>query len=68
MLSDRERFPNYYQFLPSMVDLSLSYVGISKEFGWRHVVIYLQDENLFTLVYRFTYIAIIYKRRKGERE
>lgn len=50
VLSDRERFPNYFQFLPSMVDFAPAYLGIIKEFNWRHVVILLQDENLYTLV------------------
>ena len=50
VLSDRERFPNYFQFLPSMVDFAPAYIGIIKEFNWRHVVVLLQDENLYTLV------------------
>ena len=50
LLSDRTRFPKYYQFLPSMKDIAPSYVGIIKEFGWRHVVMIVQNENLFTRV------------------
>ena len=50
VLSDRKRFPKYFQFLPSMVDFAPAYFGIIKEFNWRHVVILLQDENLYTLV------------------
>ena len=49
-LSDRERFPNYFQFLPSMVDFALAYIGIIKTFKWRHVVVLVQDENLYTVV------------------
>ena len=33
-----------------MIEFVPTYVGIIKEFKWRHVVIFLQDENLFTLV------------------
>ena len=54
-LSDREWIPNYYQFLPSMIDLAPAYLGIIKEFQWERVAIYVQDESLFTVVY----IAII---------
>lgn len=50
VLSDRERFPSYFQFIPSMVEFASVYLGIIKEFKWRHVVIILQDENLYTLV------------------
>ena len=49
-LSNRERFPNYFQFLPSMVDFAPAYFGIIKKFKWRHVVILLQNENLYTVV------------------
>ena len=33
-----------------MVDFAPAYLGIIKEFNWRHVVILLQDENLYTMV------------------
>ena len=59
VLSNRERFPNYFQLLPSLVDLSPSYIGLIKELKWRHVLIYLQNENLFTSV-RLT-IAVMIK-------
>ena len=50
LLSDRTRFPKYYQFLPSMRDIAPAYVEVIKEFGWRHVVVIVQNENLFTQV------------------
>ena len=61
VLSDRGRFPNYFQFLPSMVNFAPAYVGIIKEFKWRHVAILLQDENLYTLVVVYT-ILLIYSK------
>lgn len=50
LLSNRDNFPNYFQFLPSTVDFAPAYLSIIKEFKWRHVVILLQDENLYTMV------------------
>ena len=50
LLSNRDNFPNYFQFLPSTVDFAPAYLSIIKEFKWRHVVILLQDETLYTMV------------------
>ena len=50
ILSNRERFPNYFQLLPSNLELADTYFGVIREFNWRHVVILLQNENPFTLV------------------
>ena len=50
VLSNRERFPNYFQLLPSNLEFADTYFGVIREFNWRHVVILLQNENLFTLV------------------
>ena len=57
-LSDRERFPNYFQFLPSNTEFATLYFGIIKEFNWRHVGILVQDENLFTAVCNSSLITI----------
>ena len=54
VLSDRERFPNYFQFLPSFAEFAQTYLGIIREFSWSHVVILLQNENIYTMVYIFT--------------
>lgn len=50
VLSDRERFPNYFQFLPSFAEFAQTYLGIIREFNWGHVVILLQNENIYTMV------------------
>ena len=33
-----------------MRDIAPAYVGVIKQFGWRHVVMIVQNENLFTKV------------------
>ena len=33
-----------------MVDLAHGYVGVSKYYEWRHVILIVQEENLFTEV------------------
>ena len=50
VLSNRERFPNYFQLLPSFIFYSPVYLAIIKQFKWRHVVMIVQDESLFTVV------------------
>ena len=49
-LSDSKRFPNYFQFQPSNIEVTPSYLGIIKKFNWKHVGILVQDETLFTRV------------------
>ena len=44
-----------------MIDFASAYLGIIKEFNWRHVVILLQDENLYTLVYMTIYTRMYSK-------
>ena len=50
MLTNRKRFPKYFQLLPSSSELANAYNGILEEFGWRHVAFIVQDEDLFTIV------------------
>ena len=42
-----------------MRDIAPAYVGVIKEFGWRHVVMVVQNENLFTKVCDCHYIMRI---------
>ena len=50
VLSDRSRFRRYFQLLPSMVDIANGYVGVFQLYGWRHITLIVQEENLFTEV------------------
>ena len=62
VFSDRLSFPNYFQFLPSTADFAPAFVSIIKQFNWRHVVILLQDENVYTMV---AYLLMIRVHTEG---
>ena len=49
-LNDRTRYKRYFQLLPSYDTLAHIYFGVIKEYGWKHVELIVQDENLFTVV------------------
>ena len=55
VLSDRSRFRRYFQLLPSMVEIPNSYIGVFRLYGWRHVTLIVQEENLFTEVNNLAY-------------
>ena len=57
-LSNRVKFPLYFQVLASEAIIAGGFYGIVREFGWRKVAIITQNENLFTVVKLLT----IYKR------
>ena len=54
VLSDRSRFRRYFQLQPSMVDIANGYIGVFRLYGWRHVTLIVQEENLFTEVNNLT--------------
>ena len=49
-LSDRVRFPYYFQLLPSEVNLARVFYSIIKEYGWRRVALVIQNEHRFKTV------------------
>ena len=49
-LADRTKFPAYFQMLPTEIDLAAGYAAISRQYGWRHMSIVQQEENLFSTV------------------
>ena len=49
-LSDRTRYKRHFQLLNSHDTLAYAYFGVIKEYGWKHVELIVQDENLFTEV------------------
>jgi hypothetical protein len=49
-LSDRLRYPRYFQLLTSEETMALGYYGVIREYGWRRVAFIVQDEGLFTVV------------------
>ena len=49
-LSNRKAFKYYFQLLPSDADLAEGFFAIIRRYGWRHVAIIEQDENIFTVV------------------
>ena len=49
-LSDRSKYKRYFQLLNSYDTLAYAYFGVIKEYGWKHVELIVQDENLFTEV------------------
>ena len=49
-LSDRVRFPYYFQLLPSEVNLARVFYSIIKEYGWRRVALIVQNEYRYRAV------------------
>ena len=49
-LSNRTRFRNYFQLLPTDADLAYGFFGIITRFKWNRVAIILQEERLFQVV------------------
>ena len=49
-LSDRVRFPYYFQLLPSEVNLARVFYSIIKEYGWRRVALIVQNEHRYLTV------------------
>ena len=49
-LSNRTRFRNYFQLLPTDADLAYGFYGIITRFKWNRVAIILQEERLFEVV------------------
>ena len=49
-LADRTRFKSYFQLLPTEADIAPAYFGVIRQYGWRHVALIVQNENLFTVV------------------
>ena len=58
-LSDRVRFPYYFQLLPSEVNLARVFYSIIKEYGWRRVALIVQNEYRYKAVCGKTNICII---------
>ena len=52
-LSDRIRFPYYFQLLPSEVNLARVFYSIIKEYGWRRVALIVQNEYRYQVVGEF---------------
>ena len=57
-LSDRRRFPNYFQLLPSMVNVAHGYVSVFQQYAWRKVVLIVQEERQFleVMMYQLTIV------------
>ena len=51
-LADRTKFRAYFQMLPTEIDLAAGYAAIARQYGWRHMTIVQQQENLFSRVSR----------------
>ena len=49
-LSDRIRFPKYFQLLSSTENIAFGFYGIIKEYRWRRIDIIVQDEQVFRVV------------------
>ena len=49
-LSNRKAFKYYFQLLPPDDILAVGFFAIISRYGWRHVAIIEQDENIFTVV------------------
>ena len=49
-LSYRERYPNFFQMLPSDNGIAQAIVTLMQKFGWRRIAILTEDESLFTEV------------------
>ena len=49
-LSDRVRFPYYFQLLPSEVNLARVFYSIIEEYGWRRVALIVQNEQRYRAV------------------
>ena len=49
-LSNRVRFPYYFQLLPSEVNLARVFYSIIKEYGWRRVALIVQNEYRYRVV------------------
>ena len=53
-LANRVRFRYYFQMLASDADLAPAYFGVIRQYGWKRVELIVQNENLFTVVWRNT--------------
>ena len=49
-LSDRVRFPYYFQLLPSEVNLAHVFYSIIREYDWRRVALIVQNEQRYQVV------------------
>ena len=49
-LSDRVRYPRYFQLLSSAERIAFGYYAVIREFGWRRIAIIVQDEAVFRVV------------------
>ena len=49
-LSNRIRFPSYFQLLAPDADLADGFLAIIQKFEWKRVAIITQDESLLTVV------------------
>ena len=49
-LSDRVRFPRYFQMGTTEETVANGFYALIKEFQWKKVALIVQDENLFTEV------------------
>jgi hypothetical protein len=60
VLSDRTRFPYYFQLLPSEVNLARVFYSIIKEYGWRRVALIVQNEHRYQVVDELVCLSILY--------
>ena len=58
-LSDRVRFPYYFQLVPSEVNLARVFYSIIKEYGWRRVALIVQNQSRFKTVCMLFFIKSI---------
>jgi len=49
-LRNRQKYPFYFQLLSAEDMLAFAYYGVIREYGWRQLVLIVQNENLFTVV------------------
>ena len=49
-LTNRIRYPSYFQLLSPDADLADGFLAIIKHFGWQRVALIVQEENLLTVV------------------
>ena len=59
VLSDRDRFQNYYRTLPSFDLNAATMAQLMRQFGWQQMAIITQDESLFTVVGKATVRLIV---------
>ena len=46
-LLNRDRYRYYFQLLATEADLAIGFYRVIKNFNWRRVAIFLQEEGLF---------------------